>query len=62
MLDRGNHCGTGDVWVCNSDGYVGQVWILSMAGEIQVKWSFLVGVGVVMRGGRDGEGGGMGDH
>ena len=37
MLDRGNHCGTGDVWVCNSDGYVGQVCILSMVGQIQVR-------------------------
>ena len=37
MLDRGNHCGSGDVWVCNSDGYVGQVCILSMGDQIQVK-------------------------
>jgi hypothetical protein len=36
MLDRGNHCGSGDVWVCNSDGYVGQVCILSMGEQIQV--------------------------
>ncbi|XP_048589750.1 uncharacterized protein LOC5516516 isoform X2 [Nematostella vectensis] len=35
MLDRGNHCGSGDVWVCNSDGYVGQVCILSMGENIQ---------------------------
>lgn len=37
MLDRGNHCGSGDVWVCNSDGYVGQVCILRMGTQIQVR-------------------------
>lgn len=37
MLDRGNHCGSGDVWVCNSDGYVGQVCILRMGAQIQVR-------------------------
>lgn len=35
VLDRGNHCGSGDVWVCNSDGYVGQVCILRMGSQIQ---------------------------
>ena len=40
MLDRGNHCGSGDVWVCNSDGYVGQVCILRMGAQIQVRIDF----------------------
>lgn len=40
MLDRGNHCGSGDVWVCNSDGYVGQVCILRMGAQIQVRKDF----------------------
>lgn len=35
MLDRGNHNGSGDVWVCNSDGYVGQGCILRMGVQIQ---------------------------
>ena len=32
----------GDVWVCNSDGYVGQVSLLSMLPEVQSKASISV--------------------
>ena len=36
LTKRGTHCGSGDVWVANSDGYVGQVSMLSPQREIEV--------------------------